>query len=85
MTKYPPTKINRPEKSAVSGSLKTFIAYFACFVFTWIAIIPPLISFGILWLVATWRAYTFLDEQGKGKSGIIVMGVAVLFAFLAYL
>ena len=85
MTKYPPTKINRPEKSAVSGSLKTFIAYFACFVCTWIAIVPPLISFGILWLVATWRAYTFLDEQGKGKSGLIVIGVAVLFAFLAYL
>ena len=85
MTKYPPTKINRPEKSAGSTSLKTFIAYFACFVCTWIAIVPPLISFGILWLLATWRAYTFLDKQGKGKSGLIVIGVAVVFAFLAYL
>ena len=85
MTKYPPTKINRPEKSAGSNSVKTFIAYFACFVCTWIAIVPPLISFGILWLVATWRAYTFLDEQGKGKSGLIVIGVGVLFAFLSYL
>ena len=85
MTKYPPTKINRPEKSAGSTSVKTFIAYFACFICTWIAIVPPLISIGILWLVATWRAYTFLDEQGKGKSGLIVIGVAVLLAFLAYL
>ena len=85
MTKFPATTINRPEKSAASKTIKTFIAYFACFLFTWIAIIPPLISFGILWLVATWRAYTFLDEQGKGKSGLIVIGVAALFAFLAYL
>ena len=85
MTKFPPTTINRPQKSAGSKTVKTFIAYFGCFLCTWLAIIPPLISIGILWLVATWRAYTFLDEQGKGKSGLIVIGVAALFAFLAYL
>ena len=85
MTKYPPTLINRPEKSAGSNSIKTFIAYFACFVCTWIAIMPPLISIGILWLIATWRAYTFLDQQGKSLSGIIVIGIGVIFAFLSYL
>ena len=84
MTKYPPTLINRPEKSAGSNSIKTFIAYFACFVCTWIALVPPLISFGILWLIATWRAYTFLDERGKSKSGIIVIGIAAIFALITY-
>ena len=85
MTKYPPTKINRPKKSSGSNSVKTFIAYFACFVCTWIALVPPVISIGILWLLATWRAYTFLDEQGKSKSGLIVTGVAVIFALISYL
>ena len=84
MTKFPPTVINRPEKSSGSNSLKVFIAYFACFVCTLIALVPPLISIGILWLVATWRAYTFLDEQGKSKSGLIVTGAAVIFALFSY-
>ena len=84
MTKYPPTLINRPEKSAGSNSIKIFIAYFACFLCTWLAIVPPLISLGIFWLVATWRAYIFLDQQGKNKSGIIVIGVAVIFALFSY-
>ena len=85
MTNYPPTLINRPKAAAGSKTVKTFLAYIACFLCTWIAIYPPIISFGILWLIATWRAYDYLSETGKGTSGKITIAIGLLFALLGYL
>ena len=85
MTNYPPTIINRPKASAGSKTIKTFLAYIACFLCTWIAISPPIISFGILWLIGTWRAYEYLSETGKANSGKITTGIGLLFALLGYL
>ena len=85
MTNYPPTIINRPKASAGSKTIKTFLAYIACFLFTWIAISPPIISFGILWLIATCRAYLYLSETGKATSGKIAIAIGLLFALLSYL
>ena len=84
MTNYPPTIINRPKASAGSKTIKTLLAYVACFLFTWIAITPPIISFGILWLIATGRAYVYLSEIGKATSGKIVIAIGLLFALLGY-
>ena len=85
MTNYPPTIINRPKATTGSKTIKTFFAYIACFLFTWIAIAPPIISFGILWLIATWRAYLYLSETGKATSGKISIAIGLLFALLSYL